>query len=108
MKYLASYDVRREDPPASGEEIREKKRGGCDAVVLHSILFQEDGGRSEVIVSMDGRTGEQLPAVELFKSWAMMTFTLSKDERLSEAKRGFCASVHEAIAQALRKAGEEI
>jgi hypothetical protein len=77
-------------------------RGACDAMLLGSIVFPPDGSYSIMFMAIDGRTGEELSGVELFKAWAMLAKGLGENETLSPEKRALCESVWQAIAKAVR------
>lgn len=98
-RYPLAYRIEtsKEHPPRTAEELLEEKLGGCDAIILHSILFRDDGGRSEARLSLDGRTGEDLSADELFKSWTAMAGDLALDERLGESRRVLAGMVFEVM-----------
>jgi len=63
--------------------------GGCDSIIVHSIVYPADGSRSEVIIDFDGY-GEPLSADELFKSFGSLAQKLYLDDRLSTVKRAIC------------------
>lgn len=95
-----TYECVYEIKPRAGmtaDEVKTAGLGACDAVVIHSILFTADGGRSEVIVSVDGKTGDPLPAIELWKSWVMMALHLSEATDLDDGKKSLCKDVFESI-----------
>lgn len=75
--------------------------GACDAIIVHSILFQEDGSRSELIISMDGETGDELSDNELFKSWTMLTARLAESNTLQIGKKSFCKTVFNSIKETM-------
>jgi len=52
---------------------------------------------SVVFISRDGRTGEPLPAAEVWKAWTILACQLADDEELSPGKRALCRQVHEAV-----------
>lgn len=98
-RYPIAYKVEtpKEHPPRTPDELRDADLGGCDAIIIHSILFRADGSRSEAIVTKDGRTGDELPVDELFKSWAMLAHGLSQDKDLGEGRRLLAEMVHEIL-----------
>lgn len=76
--YRIRYDFRREVGKFQKEDANGK--GLTDAFIFHSILFPEDGSRDEAITSFDGRTGEDLPPEEMFKSMVAMAHAILEDE----------------------------
>lgn len=99
--YPLTYDLRREDPPLSKEDLdkqseRGNDRGACDAAILISIMYAPEGGSSHMIISRDGRTGKMLDSVELFKAWSMMAAHLV-DSRLDDHKKNICLDAFEKV-----------
>lgn len=94
--YPLAYRI---DPHANltKEELRARGLGGADAIVIASILFPEDGSRSQRILSLDGRTGEPLPPIEIWKTWASMARGLADSEELQPAFRHLCECVHTTV-----------
>lgn len=64
--------------------LRKEELGGCDSIILHSILHREDGSRSEVIVDRDGY-GKPLSGEEMWKSWVMLAHSIKE---LTDFKEG--------------------
>ena len=75
--------------------------GLCDAIIIHSLIFHEDGVRSEVLVSYDGKTKQELSDDELFKSWVIMSLNLSNSKTLGENRKELCRSVYEVVKAAI-------
>jgi hypothetical protein len=75
--------------------------GGCDALVLISMLFPEDGSYSQQVVSFDGRAGgDPISDSDLWKVWAMIAAQLAQNESFKAehvAKHGLVEAVHESI-----------
>ena len=42
--------------------------GACDAIVVCSILFDKDGGRSHGFMTLDGRLDRALPSIDLWSA----------------------------------------
>jgi len=78
-------------------ELKARDLGGCDAVIIHSIIYPADGSRSEVIIGHDGRTDTDLSEDELFKSWAMLGHRLAQSTTLGIGRKALCEMVHEAL-----------
>jgi hypothetical protein len=62
-------------------------QGGCDALVLLSILFPEDGSYSMLPATKDGRTGNELSAKEMFKAWMLLGDHISQMSELDEGRK---------------------
>jgi hypothetical protein len=76
--------------------------GSCDAMLLASIIFPEDGSYSCLFMSKDGRTGEDLPDAEWFKVWTMLAHRLAQSKTLGDdGRRQLAAYVFETIRQAV-------
>jgi hypothetical protein len=87
--------------------------GACDAALLCSVIYPEDGSFSMLLIPMDGRSKDAGggPAVmddlEMFKIWMMMSKRLSSSKTLSEARKSFARSVFKTFADALKREIEE-
>lgn len=76
--------------------------GGCDAILVHSILHQPDGGRSELTASLDGDTGKPLTDNELFKCLVTLAHQLSEStEPGFVGRKEFCKGIFEAVRDAV-------
>lgn len=106
-RYPLAYRL---DPMANRtkEELQARDEGGCDAIIVHSLIFGEDGSRSQATASMDGRTGKPLPALELFKTWALLAHDLSLRPDLSAPQNALCTSVHLLLKAAVSGASDAV
>jgi hypothetical protein len=86
--YPLRYSVESRPGGWRKEELGED--GGADAVIIVSLIFGEDGSRSEMTLSLDGRTKKQLPDIELFKTWVGFAYQLQDSPTLSPAARAIC------------------
>lgn len=106
-KYRLRYKLDPARHPTAGgwtkEELLAEGFGGCDAVIMHSLLFPPDGSLRVMTVSCDGRTGEDLDVNQLFKAWFLLAKQLSERKDLSPQKREFANMVYEMIRQAIVK-----
>jgi hypothetical protein len=93
-RYPLSWHMRSEDPPLSRGQLQAAGRGGCDAMVIHSMGYPEDGGFSMKTLSLDGRTGQPVDDEELFKVWALLAHQLMTSPTLSPGKRELCEAAH--------------
>jgi len=98
-KCKLKYDVRPGD--YNSEELKDAGVGGCDGLLIYSIIYPDDGGMSIEIVSIDGRTDKALNANEIFKCWAMTASALKDDETLSKGKRALLKATHEIIRETI-------
>lgn len=104
-KYRLSYKL--EPLPDGGITAEEAKarakdgHGACDAMLVASIIYPEDGSLSIMFAGKDGRTGEDLADVEWFKVWMLLTERLARSETLGEGKRFLCAEIFQMVAQAV-------
>ncbi len=86
----------------SKQEVADEENIGlCDAIIVHSLIFHEDGVRSEVLLSCDGKTKEELSDDQLFKSWVIMSLNLSNSKTLGENRKELCRSVYEVVKAAI-------
>jgi hypothetical protein len=92
--YPVSYQI--EHGHFSKADLTRLKRGGCDAVIIHSLLYPRDGSRSELILSSDGN-GKEISDEEMFKSWISMAKRLSESETLHPGKRNMADVVFNMI-----------
>jgi len=85
--------------------LTEEGLGSCDGMFLAPIIWPEDEGgnthSSTQLMSMDGRTGEELSAHELFSVWSMMSKMLSEHPDLDPGRKEFTSHVFEAIRAAV-------
>ena len=105
-KYPLTYDLRAEDPPLTRAELEAAGvvlsplgvatgRGACDAAILLSLTYPEDGSFAMLLVSKDGRTGDVLPDAEIFKCWALLAKRLAESRTLHPAKRELARTLWE-------------
>ncbi len=100
-RYPLTYDLRAEDPPLEKDDI-EAGRGACDAAILLSLIYPADGSFSMLIVSRDGRTGDEVSDAEIFKCWTLMANRLARSDTLSPNKRELARALWETFASAIR------
>lgn len=100
-RYPLSYALEVEDPPLTAEELLATDRGGCDAVLLASIVYPPDGSLSILIHALDGRTKVSMTDKEIFKCWALMAKRLAASKTLDDGRREFAALTWEAFIKGL-------
>lgn len=81
--------------------------GACDALVLCSIVYPPDGSFSLRILTVDGRSDEDLPALEQFKVWCLWCSRLMEHPGLQPGKREFLKTVFESWKEAVLAVREE-
>jgi hypothetical protein len=111
-KYKLLYKLEGKPEGFGVDEAKAKAEegfGSCDAMLLASLIYPEDGSFSCLFVSADGRKGIQadLDDNEWFKVWSMLANRLANSETLSDNKKAFCHQVFEIIASAVRTAASE-
>jgi hypothetical protein len=102
--YKVSYKIETNDPPITADQARERAEqgwGACDAVLMASILFPEDGSYSVLFASRDGRTDEELSENEMFKVWMMLANRLAQSDDLDSVKRAIAQTTWEIIVQSI-------
>lgn len=96
-RYKIAYRLEYNLDGMTKEELLEKNLGGCDAIVVISVVRPSDGSLSTVIASLDGNTSEEMPGDELFKAWIMMAKKLSESKTLGPNKKLFATQTFETI-----------
>ena len=98
-KYPIRYRI--ENGAFTQKQLEKDDSGGCDSIIIHSIMGGGKGeGRSEIIISLDGKTNCSVDDIELFKSWIMTAKTLSESDTLSPNRKKFALDVFEAYQKA--------
>lgn len=103
-KYRLSYRLDPLDPPLGKEEVikrQEEGFGACDAMLVASIIYPEDGSYSLQFMSQDGRTGEDLTDLEMFKVWSMLSSRLAQSATLDPGRKMLCRVTFETIRDAI-------
>lgn len=99
-KYKVTYSIESHANGVTKEEISKMSshHGGCDAVVIISIMGTPGNGEpySTLVISQRGTDGE-ITDEELFKVWTRLTDRLGRSETLAEGKRSFCKAVMDEI-----------
>lgn len=87
-RYRMTYSLHPHPEGLTVDEVRTSKEGGgCDAVLLASLIYPEDGSFSCLFVGKDGRTGSNLQDVEWFKVWTLLASRLARSETLGPGHR---------------------
>jgi hypothetical protein len=75
--------------------------GACDAMLMASIIYPEDGSLSILFVGHDGRTNTELSDDEWFKVWSMLSGRLADSKTLGPGRRALCQSVIETLRETM-------
>ena len=97
--YPVAYNI--EHGKFTPEELKAQEMGGCDAVIVHSIVYPKDGSRSELILC-SGADGKPLDDLEMFKSWVSMAHQLSQSKEIGGEPRELTKLVFEAVRAMIR------
>lgn len=73
--YKVKYDIQFGD--FSKKEIEKERLGGCDQILLCSVLDYPDGSGSYMWVSKDGHTGKEMDIVKIFNAWSLLAKKIS-------------------------------
>lgn len=77
-KYKLSYDIGA--GPITQEEALATGRGACDDIVIISVIREESGATSDLLLSMNGDTHDELSSIDLFKRWVTMAARLENED----------------------------
>lgn len=100
--YPLGYTVKRFDPPKTKAQlaaIGDDDLGACDALVVMSILYPDDGSYSMLPLSRDGRTGGRLASREIFKAWMMLAKHVAEMTDLDDARRSLAGGAFDVCAE---------
>lgn len=101
-KYKLKYKVDYERGEFTSEQIKaHPNNGGTDAIIVHSLIFPEDGSLSHNFYSIDGRTSDALGDTDTFKAWSMMAFALKDRSDLPAWQREIVTQVYDKIREAI-------
>src|SRR4051812_21388254 len=100
-RYKLSYDVKHDTSGFTKEDLQREGRGGCDALIVHSIIRPADGSYSLASLSIDGDHGGEVTIDEVFKVWTMLASTLADCDALTPGKRTLCQHVITAVREAM-------
>lgn len=85
------------------DELIKNEWGGCDNIIIHSIILPEDGSYSHLLMSRNEK-GTEMDSNAIWKAWVAMAHTLAGKEDLVAGKRDLCQQVFEAVAERIRNA----
>lgn len=97
--YPVSYNARQEQAPLTKEQLQSQGLGGCDALVLVSIMRGHEkydphaGPKSIAIKCIDGRPGQQMPPTELYQVILNLCQHIEGDHTAPRWQRMMCAEM---------------
>jgi len=101
-RYPIIYNIQTNEKGWTEEEFKKNEWGGCDQMVVFAITKDKKGGRNDSVLSIDGlNKGEEIPALELFKSWATMAAMLKDHPKLGVAFRALAGATFHSIQKIL-------
>ena len=100
--YKIAYRVYHQPNGATKEFLKEHEFGGCDDIILISIVKTLEGDTSTAFLSMRGSDGNPLPDDEIFKAWVLMAKNLSESKTLSMATKLLCKTIFKTVSDALK------
>lgn len=86
QRYRITYSLKSHPKGIDKKDIP-KGHGACDALLIASLIYPQDGSLSLLFVGKDGRTDGELDDREWFKVWVFLASRLSKSKTLD---RGRC------------------
>lgn len=98
--YKIEYEVTMHPKGIDRELLEDRGTGGCDSIVIFSLIYPKEGGCSMHPLGRNGETGDYDPE-EMFKAWAMYASIGKADENLPEWQKKICKDVHDAVGQVL-------
>jgi hypothetical protein len=95
MSYPITYTLEHHNPPL--EELPGANYGACDNLLLISIMGRPGGpgGLSVAALSMNGETGEELTAQQVWQVWSILGIGLIDDLGPNDPRRIICQHVLE-------------
>jgi hypothetical protein len=90
--FRLKYKVQSQNGNFTPLEVKAEGVGGCDVLLLCSLLFPEKGLPSANFFGVDGRKEDpQVQPQEMFFAWLMLGNLLASKEGLSPQQRMLCA-----------------
>lgn len=104
--YRLSYSVKNHDPGVPGDWLKERNLGGCDHLVLASIIGRPGANEpcSIAFLSLDGETGGPVSVDALFHVWVHLAKAIA--EETPGTARGAMCKVFETVCAAILAARE--
>ena len=101
---MKTYHMRYNIEPGEFTRDQLDELGGCDAILIASIIRDRgphDGPVSTAFVHRDGYTGEELVPTELFRTLGLLAHMIMEQDGLPEWQRKLVSDVHETIKKQL-------
>ena len=102
-RYSVTYKIDFHDPGLTVDELEVKPDdlGACDAAVIISHVYDDDGWFSQAVISVDGRTNEPVSPNNLWKSWFLLAKDLADMTELSQYQRDLCQMVFKTVCESI-------
>lgn len=97
--YAIRYDVHNGEFKKA--EVEAQGLGGCDQILICSILKAPEKWVSYLWISSDGR-GQEMHAKDKFKAWAMLARQLVDDSSLDPMSKEICRKSFEEVKQLIK------
>ncbi len=81
----------------SKKDVESEHHGLCDAMVIISVVRQEDGSYSQMVLSADGQTKKQFTQDDLFKAWLLFGMQLADEGGVDGWKKQLLDSMAVAV-----------
>jgi len=102
-RYKIGHVVIYDPDGATKEEIEAQGFTGSDAVIVVSVIRNEDGSTTTSVSSLDGETNEDVSDSELWKAWVMVAKKLADSKTLEKSRRDLAMILHELVMSAITK-----
>jgi len=86
-KYKMKYSLKTERGEFDVEDVKASDMGGCDSILMISVIYPDNGSLSVQMYGEDGRTGEMMNDHEMFKVFSMMAARLAQSPELDEGRK---------------------
>ena len=107
--YKVTYNVTCHIPGGVPQEEVPKGHGAADALFVGSVLRDPNGAVSYLFTSVDGdNDGKDLATSDMFRLWAILAHSLSKELEEGTGRQELCAEVHRVVSESLAKARQAI
>lgn len=97
--YRVAYSARTADPGFTKKQLIEMNMGGCDSLVIVSIIRGNDncepwqGGKSFMVGSCDGRDGYEIPTAEYYQAMTSLAKYILESPDATKEMRHNCQKV---------------
>lgn len=87
QKFKLKYKLNMEAGDFTKDDIKDDNTGLCDSIAVISIIYPPDGSYSQLTLSQNGMTEEELTQDDLFKAWHMLGMQLRRNNALKNWKK---------------------